>query len=412
MKNLTTTLNRALMMSLLSLSLASLPAFAVGGQDSGGGNLLNHALVEDYAVDSQALPGIGEVEPYLKALDERVPAFALELRGFLTQPSKGGPKDVQWYLIPEKIRDLPTETTGFSFSSDQAAEQFGKEVFVSQVDMADQKPNVQGRFYLHELVEMAHPTKDITSVRKLMIFLKTNNFAPPQEVLVDMLYQLGFGSFDSKNTADAKKAQREADKAVIVKTLQKRWEKSLVYFNRNCNEKFMGLFQPGSAPQALDPSLAAVTANYRYVFAAEKESSDPQLTPSQAAMFHDVVSEYRNNMWKNEHFASLHAALDPGVKTGDYRSPPHFNDTPYYNDEFSSWLGLENDQATPPQTEGFVKVEKYQKKYAKLSMKQRLLQACSDFNAIVAAKKAGEPDPGVPGSADSQSGPGQNSDAK
>jgi hypothetical protein len=180
---------------LISINAAAEKGFShsEGGDNSGGGNSINHALIEDYSVTPSELPDFDEVEKYLKIFDERTPQFAKNLREVVNFTADSEFATV-WYLIPKKITQLPVNKTGLHFSSTQVALQVGDEIFFNQKDLMALTKAARGRLYLHEILMMsrANDDKDAQKVRKLMNFLKVTKYAPTAEDLIKVLDDLDF----------------------------------------------------------------------------------------------------------------------------------------------------------------------------------------------------------------------------
>lgn len=173
-------------------------AMASGSSVRGGGNTVNHLLVEDYVIYPADLSHFDEVDKYLKVFGARVPEFEKKMRA-IAYPAENDLGAVQWYYIPQKIQELPSSVTGLDFSTDQTAFQQDAEIFVSEADLRKLSREVQGRLYLHEILMMTRPDKDGGAVRKMMAFLKKKNYAPAAVELSSALAQLGFGAFPPRN---------------------------------------------------------------------------------------------------------------------------------------------------------------------------------------------------------------------
>lgn len=269
-----------------------------GGSCTGGGSRVNNELVSRYAVNPQKLPDFEQVEKYLKMFEERVPEFGAKLRA-IANPPESDLEGVIWYKVPEKIRQLEPEVTGLHFSAQQAAMQEGKRIFVSEIDLEKggaEAARQNGELYLHEILEMALPSKDAATIDRLEIFLRRNDFAPPQATLQDTLRRLGFGDFRTKIAMDAEKETIRAKKEALAKKITERNNARLAKFYdsilENCSRKINFLNLTRSELYDLE------------LFESQQYSK-----PKDYADVRALETKFRDGLVKKEHFASLMANL-------------------------------------------------------------------------------------------------------
>ncbi|MGZ3655542.1 MAG: hypothetical protein ACXVB9_00500 [Bdellovibrionota bacterium] len=384
---------------ILLFLLQATVAFA--GGSTGGGNTVNHQLVEDYAVDDTKtdLPDFGELEQYLKVFDERIPGCGTELRK-IAYPDPEDTHGVIWYLIPAEIATLPSNVTGFTFSTEQPAAQSKQEIFVAGSELDQQSKHTHGELYLHEVLMMDHPDKDGESVRRLMIYLKQKKYAPSEQGLQNMLSQLGFscGKQPTKTQiADTKAAEEKrqqlakrqmdlANSLTIAKDNQIR-DAFLTDVRDICAKK-------SPAESRLKELQARVDMSaYFYSLSEDDQKKISEIQPgtSSWSSITDVEANNVDKIISNDHFASMLAAMGlVDTETTSVTGKVHVNKLE--NDMLNEAMYANADSA------GGKKLAQYGSKYQDYTSAQRVSRACDDISALSSRDAA---DPGNPQSSGS-----------
>jgi hypothetical protein len=199
--------------------LATATSFALAGNISGGGNTINHELIEDDAVDYSDLKGREAFEAKLKELRELAPGLADRIQDRLDKTT--------FYVIPREIAELPAEKTGLHFKSEQDAIQEGREVFINSVGNDARTDAAAGEMIMHEALMMSQDEKDARTVRQVMAKLYPKNpDRTPKPVdtnaLLNALAVNNFGTFISPEQKKLVKAEiRESYLSFIGRVTKK-----------------------------------------------------------------------------------------------------------------------------------------------------------------------------------------------
>lgn len=127
----------------VAFSLTAAPVFAArGGQDSGGGNLVDGKTLESYLVEPGTLPGYARLHVQLETL-EKVRESKIHLRGALEK---------NWYLIPGPFSKLPPERIGAAVVGEQAALQDLSAVWIDKNLFEKMSEDEQASLLLHEII--------------------------------------------------------------------------------------------------------------------------------------------------------------------------------------------------------------------------------------------------------------------
>jgi hypothetical protein len=172
---------------LLATALASNGALAVnGGDNSGGGNTLNQKLIEQYYVDDLAsIPGGANFEARMAKVRQLLPTLGDAMQSRLGE--------MDWYLIPAKISQLPAEKTGLHFNTEQPIYQTRNEVFVSESGLKAMDQNQIGALFIHEGVMALHEKKFSDEVRPVVVRLLSSKATP--ENVQSTLLKFNFGAY-------------------------------------------------------------------------------------------------------------------------------------------------------------------------------------------------------------------------
>jgi len=137
-------MNRALVMILLSL--VGLPARAAlspqGGQDSGGGNVIDGKVLESYLVDPATLPGFARIAPQLDTLRANRDTRIL-VDGSLRK---------NWYFVPGPLSALSAEQIGATVATEQAARQDLRAIWIDRTLFLKLSEDQQAALLLHEMI--------------------------------------------------------------------------------------------------------------------------------------------------------------------------------------------------------------------------------------------------------------------
>lgn len=336
-------------------------ASALAGGSTGGGNTVNRRLVEEYAIDDPraSLPDFQSLDRYLKVFSDRIPGCGETLRDIASAPANSG---VTWYALPRKIRALPSSVTGLRFSTDQAAVQVEREIFLSSVELGKLSPETRELLYLHEVLMMAHPSKDAGSVRRLMAFLKKTRYAPPELELQKMLGDLGFESC-AQPTKSGLAAQDRREKAV-AQIMAEIHGRAYAQFLHTIAEACAGPNAKESLRNALIELNTKASLTLKDLSPAQREKI---AAPSHGFLheslegdeidetFHRVNVQFKERLVTNAHFASLMAATDPIT------------------------MPFKIDGLSPDATDLFTG---YAQKYLPWTEAQETARACSDASAL------------------------------
>lgn len=177
---------------LISLITMSVPALAEkGGDGSGGGNTLNHKLVEKYVHKNPSdIPGYKELQARIEQIRKTFPSLALMIENRL--------KEVDWYVIPKKITELPAEKTGLFFATNQAAYQTRTEIFLSEPAIKKMLPKELGDLFVHEGIMALQEKKSADLVRPVVSHLLSDKIDSKQQKFIqDFLAKNEFGPYYS-----------------------------------------------------------------------------------------------------------------------------------------------------------------------------------------------------------------------
>lgn len=178
--------NLKMILSLYTAFALLTNAHATGGvSGSGGGNSINHRLVEEYVVEMEKTEGYDLFEQKLKELEKELPVFGKTVREKF--------ESLTFYSIPRKMKELPKEKTGLDFESEQMAIHSGQEVFIDEEIFAKLSPKGKAMFFMHEAVMAMLEDKKSPGVRKVV----TQIFAPKGGIkrLQSVLREQELGSY-------------------------------------------------------------------------------------------------------------------------------------------------------------------------------------------------------------------------
>ncbi|MGZ3660558.1 MAG: hypothetical protein ACXVCK_10705, partial [Bdellovibrionota bacterium] len=360
---------------LLLATLASTPALA--GGSTGGGNTVNHQLVEDYAVTDSAaeIPDFSQLDRYLHVISDRIPGCGNELHQ-IAYPDPNNVDGVVWYLIPAKISQLPSSVSGLDFSSDQPAKQSDKEIFLSATEIEGLSPQSRGELYLHEVLMMNQADKDGEAVRKLMIYLKRTNYSPSDQSLKNVMGQLKFscGRYQTVSEIAAEAAERKRQAEVMAKQTEMATQSAAVAEVAALSNYLNDSGVACAASADAKTKLASLQKTFKLMdFYFNVSKADVAQIPTLNANDDSdrgtvqAEAEWMDKELRNGHFASLMGSLDFVLGA----------DTPNYG----LWV---NDKQTP---DASVTINasatrdllvKFALKYANYTDAQRVDQACSD----------------------------------
>lgn len=130
----------------------------MGQTGSGGGNTVNYRLVEKYAIDRpETLRGFAELKTRIAQIRKTFPTLAIAIESRL--------KEMEWYLVPQKISTLPRNQTGLHFTTEQPAYQTRTELFLSETALKKMERVEIGDVLLHEGVMALQRDKSADLVR-------------------------------------------------------------------------------------------------------------------------------------------------------------------------------------------------------------------------------------------------------
>ncbi|MGZ3655049.1 MAG: hypothetical protein ACXVCS_05825 [Bdellovibrionota bacterium] len=373
---------------LLLATLASTPALA--GGSTGGGNTVNHQLVEDYAVTDSAaeIPDFSQLDRYLHVISDRIPGCGNELHQ-IAYPDPNNVDGVVWYLIPAKISQLPSSVSGLDFSSDQPAKQSDKEIFLSATEIEGLSPQSRGELYLHEVLMMNQADKDGEAVRKLMIYLKRTNYSPSDQSLKNVMGQLKFscGRYQTVSEIAAEAAERKRQAEVMAKQTEMATQSAAVAEVAALSNYLNDSGVACAASADAKTKLASLQKTFKLMdFYFNVSKADVAQIPTLNANDDSdrgtvqAEAEWMDKELRNGHFASLMGSLDFVLGA----------DTPNYG----LWV---NDKQTP---DASVTINasatrdllvKFALKYANYTDAQRVDQACSDVAALMQSTLGGTP---------------------
>jgi hypothetical protein len=195
----------------------SFPALASKGEGpgvSGGGNAINHQMIEAYVSDISLNPVfINQVSPIFAELDKKVPGFG----SLLSRRAN----EVTWYFIPTALRERTEKQTGLPFDSDQIAVQRYNEVFVDREQFNALTLDSQVKLIVHESVLAAilnSPSGEVNPNGMRIVRLTVNLIAKSNQMtdqqLVDSLRSIYWRDVQSgTELAEEQKKKDDAEKA-------------------------------------------------------------------------------------------------------------------------------------------------------------------------------------------------------
>lgn len=376
--------NLALALLTTGLSLTSVTALCEKGNGvGGGGDIVNHKLVEDHVVDDASeLPDFNETEKYLKIFEERVPGFADKLKK-IAHPNPNDPKGVIWYLVPRKLNEF-CQQQKMPFATNRAACQNDDEIYVSSTSISDQgladedgispldPKALRGRLYLHELLMMVREDKDVKAVHKLMVFLKRKNYAPTDVELAKMLDGLGFGFFVTQSKVNSEKAIQAESKVAAAREAEKVLAQFISESKTICRDNLDSVAQLGKLQNIFLASYYMTPIHPDFSDAVTKSSefrhAGSYLQTAQGKALDAILS--RN------HMASLAGALKLG--------------SPAYGEEnmFTPLRQWAERQTYELSIETRNKIHGYVVKYQNQTVSQRVNRICEDVSGLESAAPA------------------------
>ncbi len=133
----------------LKLQKVDLKSTLMGGVNGGGGNSINHKMIESYRKKISEMPEYKTfVVMALNDLKGYYPLMATELMKKMNH--------LAWYIIPKELSELPEKITGLPFSTEQVAVQTNDEVFISQSDFEVMTPEKRRDLFFHETILSLH----------------------------------------------------------------------------------------------------------------------------------------------------------------------------------------------------------------------------------------------------------------
>lgn len=129
-----------------------------GGDNSGGGNTIKNKLVEKYLHDDPSdIKGFKEYQVRLAKIAETLPGLSAAMKEKLA--------DMDVYLVPKQISELPASKTGLHFTTEQPIYQTSSEIFISEPGIATMTPDEVGDTLVHEAVMSLTNVKQSDQVR-------------------------------------------------------------------------------------------------------------------------------------------------------------------------------------------------------------------------------------------------------
>lgn len=154
-----------------------------GISGSGGGNTVNHKMVEDLVIDPHDLNGSELFEQQLRRIEKDLPVFGQELRNSY--------EDLTFYSIPSKLKLLPKSKTGLDFKNEQLAEHQDGEIFINEEGFKKLDAKGTAEFLMHEALMSLTKTKQSAPVRKVVTKIFDAEATP--ESIQKALAENGFG---------------------------------------------------------------------------------------------------------------------------------------------------------------------------------------------------------------------------
>lgn len=146
---------------------------ASGGDASGGGNTYQHKMIERYIeLSPEKIRGYKNYQQKLEKIRAMFPVLAESMEERM--------KEMDWYVIPAKLSQLPFAKTGLSFKSGQPAYQTKTEIFVSDAMIKKMSEDEVGELFIHEALMALQEKKAAEQVRPVVARLLKG--ASPVEV--------------------------------------------------------------------------------------------------------------------------------------------------------------------------------------------------------------------------------------
>ncbi|MGZ3696294.1 MAG: hypothetical protein ACXWQO_20055 [Bdellovibrionota bacterium] len=190
--------------------LLPLTAFAdKGGDNSGGGNTINHKLVEKYVhEDPSDIKGYNELQARIAKIRETFPALADSIKEHLGE--------MDWYVVPKTISQLPASKTGLHFTTEQPIYQTSSEIFISEEALKKMSTEELGDAFTHEGVMSLTGDKHSDLVRPVTVRLLSDK--PSADKIQNALAKFNFGAYFTKEQM-AELAKRNTMKTFFDNTL-------------------------------------------------------------------------------------------------------------------------------------------------------------------------------------------------